>query len=73
MEDEELGEFLVMAEGRAAYGAPVRSHRDLRVYQRSFGLALRVYELTKQLPTDERFVVGGPGSPIFAFGGGEPG
>jgi four helix bundle protein len=43
-----------VCDGRVPYGAP-RSHRDLRVYQTGFQLALRVYELTKRLPSDERF------------------
>jgi four helix bundle protein len=33
----------------------VRRHTDLDVYQRSFAVAQKVFELTKSFPKDERF------------------
>lgn len=34
---------------------PVRSYRDLRVWQASLKLSIEVYRVTRQLPTDERY------------------
>lgn len=34
---------------------PVRSYRDLRVWQSSMDLVVSCYELSKQLPEDERY------------------
>jgi four helix bundle protein len=33
----------------------VRSHRDLEVYQRAFGAAMRLFELSKGFPKEEAF------------------
>ena len=33
----------------------IRSYRELRVYQTAFQLAVRIYELTKTFPPDERY------------------
>lgn len=35
--------------------AKITSHKDLRVYQRSFDLGMRVFEITKQFPNDEKY------------------
>ncbi|MDR2013850.1 MAG: four helix bundle protein [Rhodanobacter sp.] len=33
----------------------IRTHRDLDVWKRAMALVVRVYELTKALPAEERF------------------
>ena len=33
----------------------IRSYRDLKVYGRSYGMAVRMYEMTRRLPEEERF------------------
>jgi four helix bundle protein len=33
----------------------IRSYRELRVYQSAVDAAMRIYELTKRFPADERF------------------
>jgi four helix bundle protein len=33
----------------------IRNYRDLEVWQRGMDIALRVYEVTKKFPADERF------------------
>ena len=33
----------------------IRSYRELRVYQNAFKAAMRIFELTKSFPSDERF------------------
>jgi four helix bundle protein len=45
----------VVAEGRAEYDAPPRSHRDLKVYRRAFDLAMAIFRLSKAFPSEERF------------------
>lgn len=35
----------------------VRTHRDLEVWTRSFDLAMRVFELSKSFPTEERYAL----------------
>ena len=35
--------------------AKITSHKDLRVYQRSFDLGMRVFEITKRFPNDEKY------------------
>jgi four helix bundle protein len=35
----------------------VRSVKELVVYQKAFGLAMRVFEISKRFPSDERFVL----------------
>lgn len=35
--------------------AKITSHKDLRVYQRSFDLGMQVFEITKRFPTDEKY------------------
>lgn len=35
--------------------AKIISHKDLRVYQRSFDLGMQIFELTKQFPADEKY------------------
>ncbi len=35
--------------------AAIRSFRELRVYQRAYQAALRVYEFSKRFPAEERF------------------
>ena len=36
---------------------PIRHFRDLHVYQNAFETALRVYELSKKFPNDERYAL----------------
>jgi four helix bundle protein len=33
----------------------IRSYKELRVYQTAIGAAMRIFELTKRFPADERF------------------
>lgn len=33
----------------------VRSHKELRVYQRSFKLAMRIFEISRNFPNEERY------------------
>jgi four helix bundle protein len=33
----------------------LRSHRELEVYQLAFDAAMKIYELSKQFPTEERY------------------
>lgn len=35
--------------------AKITSHKDLRVYQRSFDLGMQIFELTKHFPADEKY------------------
>jgi four helix bundle protein len=34
---------------------PIRSHRELEVYQTAFEAAMRIFELSKSFPTEERY------------------
>ena len=34
---------------------PIRSHRELEVYQLAFEVAMRIFELTKGFPSEERY------------------
>jgi four helix bundle protein len=34
-----------------------RGHRDLRVFQRAYSLALEIFELSKRFPKEERFAL----------------
>ncbi len=34
---------------------PIQSHRDLEVYQLAFEAAMKIFELTKQFPVEERY------------------
>ena len=34
---------------------PARDHRELRVYQLAFDSAVRIYEITKRFPVEERY------------------
>jgi four helix bundle protein len=34
---------------------PIRSHRELEVYQLAFEVAMRIFELTKSFPAEERY------------------
>lgn len=34
---------------------PIRSHQELDVYQLAFDAAMRIFELTKQFPQEERY------------------
>ena len=34
---------------------PIRSHRELEVYQMAFEAAMRIFELTKSFPAEERY------------------
>jgi len=33
----------------------IQSHRELEVYQMAFDVAMRIFELSKQFPTEERY------------------
>jgi four helix bundle protein len=33
----------------------IRSYRDLRVYQNAFAAAMRIFEITRRFPADEKF------------------
>lgn len=33
----------------------IRSHRDLRVYQGAFAIAMKIFEVTKRFPIEERY------------------
>ncbi len=33
----------------------IKTHKDLRVYQKAFESGLKVYEMTKSFPTEERY------------------
>lgn len=46
----------VIEEARAEFGRS-SSHKDLRVYQTAFELALQVHTIAKQFPADERFLL----------------
>lgn len=35
----------------------IRSHRDLKVYQLAFDVALQIHEISKSFPSDERFAL----------------
>lgn len=35
----------------------LRTHRDLRVYQAAFDAAMRIFELSKSFPTEERYAL----------------
>src|SRR5438045_1128703 len=35
--------------------AEIQSHRDLIAWQKSFDLGLRIFEITRSFPSDERF------------------
>lgn len=37
--------------------ATLRGHRDLKVYQLAFDLAMRVFEVSKGFPNDERYAL----------------
>ena len=37
--------------------APIRSHRELEVYRMSFDAAMRIYELSKGFPAEERYAL----------------
>jgi four helix bundle protein len=34
---------------------PIRSHKELEVYQKAFAVAMRIFVLTKELPIEERY------------------
>ena len=34
---------------------PIQSHRELEVYQLAFEAAMRIFEVTKRFPTEERY------------------
>lgn len=47
---------MIVAESREGYGAGlVRSHRDLKIYQRAFELANQVCRLSREFPPEERY------------------
>lgn len=35
----------------------INSYRDLRVYQNAMGMAMRIFELTKQFPSEEKYAM----------------
>lgn len=34
---------------------PVKSHKDLRVYQTAFDAAMKIFEISKKFPVEERY------------------
>ena len=38
-------------------GAPIRSYRDLRVYQQAFDVGMALFHASKAFPSDERYVL----------------
>lgn len=44
-------------EGTTSEGAPVRSYRDLQVWQFAMSLAERCYEVTSRFPKEETYVM----------------
>ena len=34
---------------------PIRSHKDLEVYQMAFDAAMSIFELSKKFPVEERY------------------
>jgi four helix bundle protein len=51
---ERLSGFLEVCEKQPPYGG-VRSHRDLKVYQRAFALAMELFEVSTAFPADEKY------------------
>lgn len=49
------------AEGRRGGGAeemsrePIKSHKELEVYQMTFDAAMKIFELSKKFPVEERY------------------
>jgi four helix bundle protein len=56
MEELEKG-YWILSESTASYGAAPKSHRDLKMYQRAFALAIEVSSLSKHFPKDELFAL----------------
>jgi len=56
-----VGRELRRQRGRGAPGAegmerePIRSHKDLEVYQMAFDAAMKIFELSKKFPVEERY------------------
>ena len=34
---------------------PIKSHKDLKAYQKAFDAAMQIFELSKQFPKEEKF------------------
>ena len=34
---------------------PIKSHRDLKAYQKAFDAAMQIFELSKKFPKEEKF------------------
>ena len=43
----------------------IRKHTDLEVYQRAFDAAMRIRELSRNFPREERYSLTDPGAAIF--------
>ena len=53
-----MREVIDGATGRGGEGVTkIKSHRDLRVYQGAMAAAMKVFEITKGFPTDEKYAL----------------
>ena len=39
---------------------PIKSHKDLRVYQMAFDAAMKIFEVSKNFPLEERYSLTDP-------------
>ena len=54
--DVQIGESIFASPGRPDMTrSGARSHRDLQVYRNGFDLAMRIFELSKDFPSEERY------------------
>jgi four helix bundle protein len=48
---------------------PIKSHEDLEVYQIAFDAAMKIFELSKKFPVEERYSLTDPPGEAVAHGG----
>jgi hypothetical protein len=48
---------------------PIKSHEDLKVYKMAFDLAMKIFELFKKFPIEERYSLTDPPGSAVAHGG----
>ena len=46
---------------------PIKSHKDLRVYQMAFDAAMKIFEVSKKFPVEERYSKTSPNSSVFSL------
>ncbi|MGB3941596.1 MAG: four helix bundle protein [Candidatus Manganitrophaceae bacterium] len=46
----------------------IQSFRELRVYQNAMDAAMRIFQLTKGFPPEEKYFLCGSNAPVFAVG-----